>query len=59
MKRAIDPVAGAMRHDPKRPGGWHPAAIRTGDPMFLPGYLSAAIGQEQPTARPSAERGSP
>jgi len=31
MKKTINPVAGAMLHDPKRVGGWHHAAIRAGE----------------------------
>lgn len=44
MKKTINPVAGALLNDPKRVGGWHNAAIRTGDFIFLSGIVGAYPG---------------
>ena len=47
MKKTINPVAGAMLHDPNRVGGWHHAAIRVGNLVFLSGIVGAYPGTKQ------------
>lgn len=44
MKKIIRPVAGAELHDPNRAGGWHHAAIRIGDLIFLSGVVGVYPG---------------
>jgi enamine deaminase RidA (YjgF/YER057c/UK114 family) len=44
MKKIINPVEGAALHDPKRVGGWHHAAIRVGDLIFMSGFVGVYPG---------------
>lgn len=44
MKKIINPVEGALLRDPKRVGGWHHAAIRVGDFIFLSGFVGVYPG---------------
>jgi enamine deaminase RidA (YjgF/YER057c/UK114 family) len=44
VKKIIRPVAGAELHDPNRAGGWHHAAIRVGDLIFLSGVVGVYPG---------------
>jgi 2-iminobutanoate/2-iminopropanoate deaminase len=44
MKRVINPVEGNALRDPKRVGGWHSAAIRVGDFIFLSGFVGVYPG---------------
>lgn len=47
MKKVINPVEGALLHDPSRVGGWHHAAIRVGDLVFLSGFVGAYPGTKK------------
>lgn len=47
MKKIINPVAGAMLLDPNRAGGWHHAAIRTGDFIFVSGMIGTHPGTKK------------
>ncbi|TFH42576.1 MAG: RidA family protein [Lysobacterales bacterium] len=47
MKKVINPVNGALLHDPKRVGGWHNAAIRVGDTVYLSGFVGAYPGSKR------------
>lgn len=53
MKKIINPVPGALLHDPNRVGGWHHAAIRVGDFIFLSGVVGAYPGTK--TLAPTVE----
>ena len=53
MKRIINPVPGWGLHDPQRAGGWHHAAIRTGDLIFLSGVIGVYPGTR--TLAPTVE----
>ena len=44
MKKIINPVPGWGLRDPERAGGWHHAAIRTGDFIFLSGVIGVYPG---------------
>jgi enamine deaminase RidA (YjgF/YER057c/UK114 family) len=54
MKKIINPVPGALLHDPNRVGGWHHAAIRAGDFIFLSGVVGAYPGTR--TLAPTVEQ---
>jgi 2-iminobutanoate/2-iminopropanoate deaminase len=43
-QKIINPVEGALLHDPERVGGWHNAAIRAGNYIFLSGVVGAYPG---------------
>ena len=47
MKKTINPVEGNLLEDPKRVGGWHNAAIRVGDFIFLSGFVGAYPGTKK------------
>ena len=47
MKKIINPVEGNALHDPKRVGGWHHAAIRVGDFVFLSGFVGVYPGTKK------------
>ena len=47
MNRIIRPVSGWELEDQKRAGGWHSAAIRTGDLVFLSGMIGVYPGTKQ------------
>src|SRR5262245_15854593 len=53
MKKIINPVAGALLRDPNRVGGWHHAAIRTGDLIFVSGMVGVYPGTK--TLGPTVE----
>lgn len=53
MKRVTNPVKGWGLHDPARAGGWHHAAIRTGDLIFLSGMIGVYPGTK--TLAPTVE----
>lgn len=46
-KKIINAVEGALLHDPERVGGWHNAAIRTGNYIFLSGIVGAYPGTRE------------
>jgi 2-iminobutanoate/2-iminopropanoate deaminase len=47
MKKIINPVEGAALRDSKRVGGWHHAAIRVGDFIFLSGFVGVYPGTKK------------
>jgi 2-iminobutanoate/2-iminopropanoate deaminase len=47
MDRSINPVIGWGLSDERRAGGWHNAAIRTGDLIFLSGMIGVYPGTKQ------------
>ncbi len=53
MKKIIHPVPGWGLHDPERAGGWHHAAIRVGDLIFLSGVIGVYPGTR--TLAPTVE----
>lgn len=53
MKKVIHPVPGNLLHDPNRVGGWHHAAIRVGDLVFVSGMVGAYPGTK--TLAPTVE----
>lgn len=53
MKRVINAVTGWELRDAARAGGWHHAAIRTGDLVFLSGMIGVYPGTK--TLAPTVE----
>jgi 2-iminobutanoate/2-iminopropanoate deaminase len=47
MKKIINPVPGWGLHDSQRAGGWHHAAIRVGDLIFLSGVIGVYPGTKK------------
>lgn len=47
MQRMVRPVTGWELHDQDRAGGWHSAAIRTGDLIFLSGMIGVYPGTKR------------
>ena len=47
MDKEIEPVVGWELRDEKRAGGWHNAAIRTGDLVFLSGMIGVYPGTKK------------
>jgi 2-iminobutanoate/2-iminopropanoate deaminase len=47
MERRIESVVGWELRDEKRAGGWHNAAIRTGDFVFLSGMIGVYPGTKR------------
>ena len=44
LTKIINPVNGALLHDPNRVGGWHHCAIRAGTTIYLSGIVGAYPG---------------
>lgn len=47
MRKTINPVNGALLHDPNRVGGWHHCAIRAGSTIYLSGLVGAYPGTKK------------
>lgn len=47
MKKIINPVPGWGLHDPDRAGGWHHAAIRVGNLVFMSGVVGVYPGTKK------------